>query len=782
MNDLNFHEINAAALRLYPGLLYQWFPGGVLHGEEYDVLNPSRVDRSRGSFRINTVTGRWADFATEQRGTTPITLYAAFFCDGSSPLAAEQIARQLGLIAGVPAERSITELVANLQAAARDEDRVLDSGWTLIPAPPAVLPPLPANHPAWPYHNAQGEVIGYVVRLPTANGGKRFLPITYWRSADGVEAWRHRQFPRPLPIYHRPQLAERPDAAVLVVEGEKTADAGQAWLKDWVVVTWPQGASSAAYVDWSPLKGRTVYLLGDHDEPGRQAMRVVAERLKGVAAQVWRVDVEPERPVGWDIADGPWASAEEAMAWFDRQPRTLLSDSGAASAPKTPQTPDEDRLAAALERGNRRVRHTLNAPGLMPVEPIPVPLLSQLEAELSRRVHIAHPLASQQAALAIAAHGCARVAISAANDPCSLYLALCAPSVGEVRPYLSLVHDVFMAAGLRESVRQQRINTSSTLYKLLYFHPALLYLSAEYGMVVQRAKYQPAGSLEQALNTLSELHDAGNVSIDPSEFGIKDMAADQDVLRSPTLNLLALFSQDQMSSVVKCSELGRGALEQLQVMVLDEERQVLNDPEAIQTGPFDPALLAMLRRLRRADAGPLALTHGFDAPEPIRVRFGTDMKAMYPALDELLATSTRAARPLIVSARALIRRVATVLAVWANPDEPVITSELLNWAAQREVARLKSFLAQFELLTSDEGKNSAYQKVLAAIQGEKQHGITARGLQQSCWAYRSLSKDKRDELLNTLIEDEEVIALVPEGKRALTYIARPFVSTQELGA
>ena len=44
-----------------------------------------------------------------------------------------------------------------------------------------------------------------------------------------------------------------------------------------------------------------------------------------------------------------------------------------------------------------------------------------------------------------------------------------------------------------------------------------------------------------------------------------------------------------MASVVKSSELGRGALEQLQVIVLDEERQVMNDPDAIQTGPFDPA-------------------------------------------------------------------------------------------------------------------------------------------------------------------------------------------------
>ena len=78
-------------------------------------------------------------------------------------------------------------------------------------------------------------------------------------------------------------------------------------------------------------------------------------------------------------------------------------------------------------------------------------------------------------------------------------------------------------------------------------------------------------------------------------------------------------------------------------------------------------------------------------------------------------------------------------------------------------------------------QEDACQKVLAAIQGEKQHGMTARGLQQACWAYRRLSADKRAELLNTLIEDEKIVAMVHKGKRALTYVARPFVSTQEIG-
>lgn len=83
--DLKFDEVNAAALRLFPGLLYQWFPGGVMHGDEYDVRNPLRDDRTRGSFRINIATGLWSDFATDLRGRSPISLVCAVLLRGQSP-------------------------------------------------------------------------------------------------------------------------------------------------------------------------------------------------------------------------------------------------------------------------------------------------------------------------------------------------------------------------------------------------------------------------------------------------------------------------------------------------------------------------------------------------------------------------------------------------------------------------------------------------------------------------------------------------------------------------
>ena len=41
--------------------------------------NPTRPDRRPGSFKINLTTGRWADFATGDRGGDPVSLAAYLF-------------------------------------------------------------------------------------------------------------------------------------------------------------------------------------------------------------------------------------------------------------------------------------------------------------------------------------------------------------------------------------------------------------------------------------------------------------------------------------------------------------------------------------------------------------------------------------------------------------------------------------------------------------------------------------------------------------------------------
>ena len=93
--------INKAALAAFPAVLARLLPGGKWVGAEIVALNPRRADRHLGSFKVNRYNGRWADFATGDKGGDPISL-VAYLADVSQGEAARLLARMLGIEAGGP--------------------------------------------------------------------------------------------------------------------------------------------------------------------------------------------------------------------------------------------------------------------------------------------------------------------------------------------------------------------------------------------------------------------------------------------------------------------------------------------------------------------------------------------------------------------------------------------------------------------------------------------------------------------------------------------------------
>lgn len=97
---IDFSAINAVALRALPAILPRWLPDGKRQGREFVARNPTRADRTPGSFRINVVTGKWSDFATGDRGGDPVSL-AAYLFDLTQVEAARRVADMLGVNAEV---------------------------------------------------------------------------------------------------------------------------------------------------------------------------------------------------------------------------------------------------------------------------------------------------------------------------------------------------------------------------------------------------------------------------------------------------------------------------------------------------------------------------------------------------------------------------------------------------------------------------------------------------------------------------------------------------------
>ncbi|MBF0263072.1 MAG: DUF927 domain-containing protein [Magnetococcales bacterium] len=167
----------------------------------------------------------------------------------------------------------------------------------------------------WTYRDTEGRALFHVCRFDRPKGGKEVLPLTFCQGQDGRRQWRWKGVPTPRPLYGLDRLAARPDAPVVVTEGEKAADAVAAIFPDWVAVTSPNGAGSADKADWSALVGRDVILWPDNDEAGLQYADAVTDTLRktGAASVRWlRLDAfvnlpglpaRDELPTGWDAAD-----------------------------------------------------------------------------------------------------------------------------------------------------------------------------------------------------------------------------------------------------------------------------------------------------------------------------------------------------------------------------------------------------------------------------------------------------------------------------------------------
>jgi hypothetical protein len=93
---IDFDAISRATLPMLPALCQRWLPGGKFVGREYVVQNPRRNDRRPGSFSVNVRTGRWADFASGDKGGDVVSL-AAFIFNLEQGEAARRLAKMLNM-------------------------------------------------------------------------------------------------------------------------------------------------------------------------------------------------------------------------------------------------------------------------------------------------------------------------------------------------------------------------------------------------------------------------------------------------------------------------------------------------------------------------------------------------------------------------------------------------------------------------------------------------------------------------------------------------------------
>lgn len=187
-----------------------------------------------------------------------------------------------------------------------------DEGIAIVPVPDSIVTEIPEHYTLgkhtnfWKYRDAHGRLLFLVCRFIDKDGKKEDRPLSYRKFKSGEIRWDWKGLDAPRPIYGLDRLASRPNAPVIVCEGEKATDAATALFPNHVAVTSPNGAGSPHKADWAALLDRDVTIWPDHDNEGRTYAHSVARLAKQAGAESVRIVTVPGNfPDKWDLADEP---------------------------------------------------------------------------------------------------------------------------------------------------------------------------------------------------------------------------------------------------------------------------------------------------------------------------------------------------------------------------------------------------------------------------------------------------------------------------------------------
>ncbi len=259
--------LNRVSMKMFEPILEELYPDGQINGEEFVIGNIQGDAGSSMNINIGSKAGVWYDHTTGEGGKGAVYLIMGRFA-----------------ICEKDAQNWLSDWLKDKGISFSEEDILeLKAGRTKT---------------EYIYRNWEGREVAVSVRNDWVENEKKKKKFSIRNPKTG-------EWKRPkglIPCYNTDTIHQSEDDPIILVEGEKAAEAlsGLGYL----TTTSIGGAKAAAKTDWSILSGKDIIIWPDNDVAGDQYAQQVCSHLKAIqSASVCIVQPPLEWLEKYDAAD-----------------------------------------------------------------------------------------------------------------------------------------------------------------------------------------------------------------------------------------------------------------------------------------------------------------------------------------------------------------------------------------------------------------------------------------------------------------------------------------------
>ena len=396
--------------------------------------------------------------------------------------------------------------------------------------------------------------------------------------------------------------------------------------------------------------------------------------------------------------------------------------------------------------------------------PLPVGALRDAEQWIASGVHTVKKDALTQSVLAFACSVTSRRYVTHDSQPAAAYLGVTDSSLSGVRLLTNPVATLCAKLGERNALHTGDISTRQAVYRHLFRHPRLFWVTDTYGTLVQGAKRQTNGAYEGVLSALQKCYSGDTQYLDPEAAGVvgqKMRTISECDIHSPSITVLAFISEAHLDSMASRNEYGRGTLHDMAIIPGGD---ILQGHHPERGKPIPKSVTALVKAL--ADVKGMAGAEQNCGIEPsvtvVEWEKSTVSKMVKEWRDKMYAYMNIDARSqykgFVYGYRETAIRLAACLASWESPEYPVVTPKIMQWCLTWCERCLRLTMPRLEVSSRDaDGKPDTMQLVLEVLMNNKTP-LTARDIGQKCFSFRKLLTDEKEAMLNSLADDGVVIA------------------------